>query len=521
MIKNSWIFKALLLSLFWSAGVAQAGSSYRLGVVLVVDQFRADYLMRFKDRFRPAGGSGKGYRFLVENGAYFPLADHGLLQDMTGPGHAAILSGAYPYRHGISTNTWFDREKKKEVYCVEDEQTRLVGSDGVIADPKKIGVSPRGFNASTVGDEIKNVDRPSRIVSVAVKDRASILLGGKRTDYTLWFDEKRCEWISSEFFLTKLPDFALRENERLKTEKGKKFDFGSKKGIEICSKDSLRAPWGIEETFRMALAAAEGLKLGQGKDTDLLLVSLSSHDYLGHQIGPNHPDMEAMTLAEDRLISEFLNALAKKVPGGLKDVFVVLTGDHGIPPGNLPKDRVASENVPVDELPRLIEKAMSDAFGKPKGGKWVDSTVEFQVYLNGEAMKSAGITPAQALKPVREALLKERFVDQVWARDDILYERKVPAGEYGIVADRTLTRRSGDLVVVLKPFHYSDTYPITHMTFYSYDRYVPLVFYGKTFKPGTYRQTVNVTDIAPTLSRVLEVLPPSQSEGRVLTEILR
>jgi predicted AlkP superfamily pyrophosphatase or phosphodiesterase len=521
MAKKSRIFKVLITCLLLgSFAEAREPSGYRLGVVLVVDQFRADYLMRFRQRFLAPGGDSKGYRFLTEKGAYFPLADHGLLADMTGPGHAAILSGTYPYRHGIPTNVWFDREKKREVYCVEDEGAHGIGSDGVIKE-KRYGVSPRGFNASTVGDELKNVDRASRVVSVSLKDRAAILMGGKRTDFTLWFDDKRCQWMSSDFYLSKLPDFALKENERLKSEKGKKFDFADQKNIEVCSKESLRSPWGIEETFNFALAATEELGLGKGKDTDLLLVSLSSHDFLGHQLGPNHPNMEEMTIREDRLISDFLNRLSKKVPGGMKDVFVVLTGDHGIPPNHLPQERVQSENLPGDEITKHVEKALTQAFGKPAGGKWVDAEIELQIYLNAESLKSAKITPSQAVLPVREALLKERFADQVWVRDEIVYDRKVPAGTYGVVADRTLTRRSGDLIVVLRPYYYSDPYPITHMTFYSYDRYVPLVFYGKTFKSGTYRQIVNVVDIAPTLSSVLNVIPPSQSEGRVLTEALR
>ena len=125
------------------------------------------------------------------------------------------------------------------------------------------------------------------------------------------------------------------------------------------------------------------------------------------------------------------------------------------------------------------------------------------------------------MKTLRPELLKQRYVDQVWGRDEILFERKVPAGEYGVVAERTLSTRSGDLLIALKPFFQSDAYPLTHMTMYSYDRYVPLVIYGRTFKPGVYRQIVNVVDLAPTLTQVLGVIPPAQSEGRVLTEILR
>jgi predicted AlkP superfamily pyrophosphatase or phosphodiesterase len=231
--------------------------------------------------------------------------------------------------------------------------------------------------------------------------------------------------------------------------------------------------------------------------------------------------MKQMVLDEDRLVSDFLKALSKRVPGGLDEIAVILTGDHGVPPSGLPSDRIASENVPEERLPRLVEDELVRSFGKPSGGRWVDAVVEFQVYLNRESMSSAGLTPSKVLKAVRERVLLEPFADEVWARDDILYDRKVPAGEYGVVADRTLSRNSGDLIVVLKPFFYSDSYRITHMTQYSYDRYVPLVFFGKAFRPGTYRQIVHMVDIAPTLSSVLGVLPPAQSEGRVLTEMLR
>ncbi len=521
MIKISKTFVALgLVAAVGFPGEVRAATPYRLGVVLVVDQFRADYLMRFKDRLKTPGSASGGFRFLMEKGAYFPLADHGLLQNMTGPGHATVLSGSYPYRNLISQNNWFDREEKRDRYCVQDDAMKIIGSEGVVTQARS-GISPKNFNATTVGDELKNVNRASRVVSVALKDRASVLLGGKRPDYALWFHDKSCQWVSSEYYLKKLPDFALKRNEVLKKEKEMSFDFGTLKGLKRCSKQSLQTPWGVKETFNAALAAVDGLKLGRGKDVDLLLVSLSSHDYLGHHFGPNHPNLEAMTIEEDKLISEFFAAISAKVPGGMKDVFVVLTGDHGIPPASIPDEYVLGERIPENELPELAEKTLTEAFGKPKGGRWVDAIPEFQIYLNRDALKSAGITPTDALKPLRAALLKQRYVDQVWARDEILFERKVPAGEYGIVADRTLSTRSGDILIVLKPFFQSDAYPLTHMTMYSYDRYVPLAFYGKTFRPGVYRQIVNIVDIAPTLTQVLGVIPPAQSEGRVLTEILR
>ncbi len=510
----------LFLSLLFISNV-QAATPYRLGIVLVVDQFRADYLMRFKDEFVKAGGATGGFRFLMDQGAYFPLADHELFQNMTGPGHAGILSGSYPYRNGISINAWFNREKGRPEYCVEDESVKLIGSDGALAD--KMGMSPKNFNATTLGDELKNVDRPSRVVSVAIKDRAAVLLGGKRADIAVWLEDKSCQWVSSSFYVKELPEFVKGENKKLKELSDKTMDWGPYHSAKYCSTESLQTPWGIQKTFDLALAAVDGWKLGRGNDVDLLAVSLSSHDYLGHRFGPNDSNLKEMTLQEDKKIAAFLQEIAKRVPGGMKNVFVVLTGDHGIPPSpkNLPKEKIPGENVDLKLITQSIESAMTDKFGKPHSGKWVESIVELQVYFNADSMTSAKISPADAVTAIRPKMLKEKYIDQIWARDEIMFQRKVPAGEYGRVLDRTLSLRSGDMLLVLNPFFYSDTYPMTHMTHYSYDRFVPLILWGKTFKPGTYRQIVRIVDIAPTLSSILEVIPPAQSEGRILTEALR
>lgn len=512
------IFKVLALMLAipaWSAP-----QPYSLGVVLVIDQFRADYPMRFGGKMLPS--SENGLKALMEKGAYFPLADHGLFQDMTGPGHAAVLSGAYPYRHHISINWFFDREKGKDTYCVQDDAAKTIGSNGVVSNAK-YGVSPKNFNATTVGDELKNIDRSSRVVSVALKDRAAILLGGKRADQVYWFDDQNCQWSTSDYYMKSLPEYVKQENKRILPLQNQTFSWGPYQNIRYCTKDSGRTPWAVEQTFKLALSAVDELKLGRGKDTDLLLISLSSHDYLGHQIGPNDHHMEEMTLAEDRLISDFLKKLSAKLPNGMKDVFVVLTGDHGIPPHpkHLPTEKIPAENIIEESMIKVVEDSLTRSYGKPKGGHWVRGVAEFQVYFNEEAIADAKISIAQAVSTARKSLIQERYVDEVWSRDEIMRERKVPPGEYGLTLDRSLSFRSGDMIILFKPFFYSDTYPLTHMTMYSYDRYVPLMFFGKTFKPGTYRQIAHVVDIAPTLSSVLGVLPPAQSEGRVLNEILR
>lgn len=522
MIRLSGVVLLLVLQAIFSFET-KAASPYKLGIVLVVDQFRADYLTRFEDDFL-SSSSSKGFRFLMEKGSYYPLADHGLFQNMTCPGHANILTGTYPYRHGISMNYWYNRTTKKDEYCAEDSAFPLVGQAGVQGGAQEeVGASPKNLRATTVGDELKNIDRKSKVVSIAVKDRSAIMLGGKRADEVFWFKEKPCEWQTSTYYQKELPQWVKKENERVKSFKNKKLTWAHFKDIEYCSKDSIRTPWAVENTFELAKEAIKNLKLGQGPEFDLLTISLSSHDYLGHAIGPNHESMKAMSVAEDRLISDFLNFVSEQVPGGLNQVFVVLTGDHGSPPSPdaLPKEKIKTENVRYKQITPILENLITEKFGKPKGGKWVSFVDELQYYLSPEALKGAKVSAVEVVHAIRPPLMKERFVEHVYARDEIMLDRKVPPRELGVVLDRSLNDRSGDLLMVLTPYYYSSSDYVTHMTHYSYDRYVPLVFYGKTFKPGVRREITEVINIAPTLSSVLGVIPPVQSEGKVLAEIIK
>jgi len=523
-MKTLLILSVLLASFAHSAtpSVQSPLSPYRLGVVIVIDQLRADTLMRFKSDFLPP--SELGLRFLMERGAYFPLADHGLFQNMTCPGHAAVMSGAYPYRHGIPMNNWYDRKKQKTEYCVRDESKKIIAEEGVLDNGK--GISPQYFNATTVGDELKNVDRASRVVSIALKDRAAVMLGGKRADHSYWMNDKTCGWITSEYYGSQLPAWVLAQNKSIRELNSKKLTWGPYTQIDHCSRSGLQTPWTAEKTFDLALSAQNELGLGKGKDIDLLLTSLSSHDYLGHQLGPNSPHMRTMTLAEDHAISRYLKTLASRVPGGIDSLFVVVTGDHGIPPtpGSLPAEKIPNGNIDSDELQATLEKVITDEWGKPKGGAWIEKMYELQIYLSQQALESEKINSEQVLNVLRKKWLPQaqaKGIETIWSRDQILLDRKRPAGDLGDIADHTFNAKSGDLLLVVKPFYFSDDSPLTHMTHYSYDRYVPMIVFGKTFKAGTYPEIIRVIDLAPTLSQSIGVIPPAQSEGRVLKEIMK
>lgn len=521
----------------------------KLVIMLVIDQFRADYLLRFENRFLPPkvkGGDVGGFGYLMNQGAYFPMAEYGILHGMTCPGHATILTGAYPYQMGIALNGWTDPVKGEYRYCAEDETFSTVGGP----HQEHMGVAPTHLNGTTVGDELKNAGLPSRVVAVALKDRAAIMLGGHRADLAFWMHPKERAWVSSKFYLPdgKLPEWLVALNRKVEPKAGQKIRWelgGQGTGLsepgytppkdvvgdgksfpyEIAASEkvALALPYGMELTIQAAETALDAMKLGRGAGPDMLAISLSSHDYLGHAFGPNSREMEEMTIQEDRLISRLLNHVRKKVPGGLSQVVVALTADHGSPPDPVWAKTKRIDAGFISEKPAIeeFEKILNEKFGTPAKSKWVLLNHDLNIYVSRKA-----VTERKADLGAVLALIKERFATMpgiAYAFTALDYEaRKLPPGVFGEQAMRTyIPGRSGDVVGIAKPFWMiQDGDTVSHMTSYSYDRMVPLLIAGPGLRAARHPAHVRVIDLAPTLSHLLGVLPPSNSEGRVLTEAL-
>lgn len=537
------MYFCLGLTQAWSAplSLTQFWKKPKLVVVLVVDQFRADYLTRFEKRFLPAGQGEKvgGYRYLMQKGAYFPFAQYDVLQCMTGPGHAMILSGTYPYQMGIPLNTWFDRASEQPRYCVEDSSQEVVGPMENFKAGK--GLSPKNFRAETVGDLLKNSGYSSRVVSVALKDRAAILLGGHRADLALWLDSQSFSWVSSRYYLSngKLPAWVEELDRELSQRRGKLYSWKSsgqhtgltlgvpfKHETTIGSRESLSLPLGLELTAQAAKKAIDQFKLGRGASTDLLALSFSSHDYLGHLYGPNTLEMEEMTVAEDREISSLLNFIRKRMPGGLKDVLFVLTADHGIPPSPswLKSQRMDAGKIDAEEVIERLENRLTQRFGKPNGGKWIAYQSDLNFYFSQKAI--AGLP--EELRDRRSSVFEDEAKAElakteggafVFGRGDFERRTLPPGMFFRNILKTYIPERSGDLVLIPKPFYMVDDDPVSHMTNYSYDRTVPLIFAGERVKAGVYSTAADVVDLAPTLAFILGMMGPAGAEGRVLNEI--
>jgi predicted AlkP superfamily pyrophosphatase or phosphodiesterase len=271
---------------------------------------------------------------------------------------------------------------------------------------------------------------------------------------------------------------------------------------------------------RFAEQALIGEKLGQHEGaTDLLTVSFSSNDYVGHAVGPDAPEVRDMARRTDQLLGQFLKVIDERV--GLANTVVVLTADHGVA-ATPAHDEEAK--LPGGYIRKSAEAAVQNQLEKVFGqGQWVlQGGGESNIYFNWDAMRDQNKAPADAYRWAREALLgdPDLHVARVYTREEL---NNGVAGDFIAMAalNGYFPPRSGDLTIVYEPGYIVGKSGTSHFSPYAYDRHVPVLFLGWGIKPGRYDETVRPNDIAPTLATMLDVQTPSGSSGRVLTEMLR
>src|ERR1700736_2044913 len=329
------LFVALLLLCSIPTAFASAYNARpKLVVVIVIDQYRGDYLERYRDQF----GDG-GFRVFLDRGAYFTDCNYDYANTRTAPGHATLFTGSYTSGHGIVANEWWDPAKKKRVTSVEDDKTKLVGTGKT--GP---GASPHNLTNDTLGDELKlATGGKGRVFAISLKDRAAVFPAGFSGDAAYWIDPKSGDWITSTYYRPDLPEWVRNFNGSHRAQKFLNREWKDSDGNTLGStaprngKDG--APAGFYEVvgstpfandyqleFAKELVLYE--KLGAGPATDLLVVSLSANDILGPQVGPDSPQMRSMALELDKSLSDFFGFLGHQI--GMANVWMALSADHGI-----------------------------------------------------------------------------------------------------------------------------------------------------------------------------------------------
>jgi predicted AlkP superfamily pyrophosphatase or phosphodiesterase len=530
------------------SATAAAPAQPKLVLVMVVDGLPNEQLQRYRDQF----GQG-GFRRLLDQGASFSNAHqaHGIT--VTAIGHSAVLTGAYPYVHGIIGNNWIDPVTRKSVYCTEDTNYTYIGEETKSSD----GTSPNRLKVDTLGDQLRYATGSrSKVVAISGKDRGAILLAGKTGTAYMYMD-KTGDFASSTFYMKQHPDwvkqyqagkpqdryygkswtallpeaaYAGDASEDLNapkpgTHNRLPYTYYSESGeIDAGYYNSLKTgPFLDQLTIDFARAAVEGENLGRNPAgvPDLLGVSLSAHDYVNHAFGPesklSHDHLQRL----DRMLADFFNYLDKRI--GMDNVVVVLTADHGFP--NTPEfsqtQHIDAQRIDGDKMMTALGKHLSDKFG---GAKLLSAWSLPNIHLDYEQIDKSGLKREEVENAAARFLLKQNGIVEAYTRTQL------ESGAANTTRIATLMRRawnreaSGDLMVVTKPYWYFGTgiSGTSHGSPYAYDTNVPLLIMGKRWiKPGYYGQYAEVVDIAPTLANLLHVRPPSGAEGRVLTETLR
>lgn len=509
----------------------------KLVVGIVVDQMRWDYLYRYQKRYTDGGFKrllGEGFSCENTMIPYVP--------SVTAIGHTCIYTGSVPSIHGIAGNNFVKDGKK--VYCTDDDSVKPVGTTSVAAL-----MSPRNLWVSTIGDEMKIASNGrAKVVGMALKDRASILPAGHNPNGAFWFDDQTGCFITSSYYMDRLPKWVEAFNDKRlpkqylsqkwntlypkntyteSTTDENEYENGIREGVkaplplnlpELYKKYGYgiirNTPFGNSLTLDMAKAAIDGEQLGADDETDLLAVSCSSTDYIGHQVGTHAIETEDTYLRLDKAIADFLTYLDSKVGKG--NYLVFLSADHGAMNNAafLQDRRIPAGSWDASATAKKLNHVLAKEY--PEAGDIVKTVMNYQVFFNRDVIKS---------KQLDFDNIKQTVVNVLKEDPSVLYACDMAKASTESIPEEVKSRiingynreRSGDVVIILKPNFYAHGMKGTdHGAWNSYDTHIPLVFMGWGIKHGATTKQTFMTDIAPTIAAMLHVQAPNGCVGKAI-----
>ena len=538
-----FLFLLLLPGFITSQSKKTATGNVKLMVGIVVDQMRNDYLYRYWDRY-----SSGGFKRLVSQGFYFRNMHYNFVPTYTGPGHASIYTGTTPQHHGIIANEWPVKNTAGKIGCVQDSTVKPTGARG------KTGMaSPKNLLSSTIGDEMKMCNQKSKVYGISLKDRSAILPAGHAADAAFWFDENTGEFTSSSWYLSDLPRWLKNFNDehypklylekwwstlypietytssgpdenRYESTPSKKdypvFPYDYKSFIEKGDYSILRfTPFG--NTLVKELAIECVLKEEMGKDVvpDLLCVSFSSTDYIGHAFGPRSVETEDTYLRLDKDIEDLLNRLDKEIGKG--NYLVFLTADHGAAdiPGQLLDNKIPAGYIKETKLLREVRRFFSSVYGD---STLVTSIMNEQIYLNEKKIESARFDKNALEEKLCNFLLLQPGISQAYPSTVLKYGSFPDQDIRRILQNGYNFQLSGNVCFTYKPGWMENAEKgTTHGGAYNYDTHVPFLLFGNGIPPGQSFELVHITQIAPSICEILKINQPNTSGGQLLNSLIR
>jgi predicted AlkP superfamily pyrophosphatase or phosphodiesterase len=526
----------------------------RLAVLVVFDQLRGDYLTRWQDLF-----SRGGFRRLQEGGAWFQNCHYPYAFTVTGAGHASLLTGCSPNTHGITGNEWYDRAAGKAVSCAAQERYQRVPPPPPAPpkkdkDRKKFGNgSPERLLAPSLGDVLKEATGgEGRVVSLSLKDRSAVLPGGRQPDACYWWDTADGLFVTSNYYRDSLhpwvaeldrtrpadrwfdrtwerllpgvdytrasgPDDVVGEGKG--KAQGRTFPHPLHGGLWRPGEDYYEAlfnsPFGNDLLLELVKRAIDREELGRHTVPDLLCISFSSNDAVGHTWGPDSQEVMDVTLRSDRIMQRLLDYLDDHVGRGR--YLLALSADHGVCPLPEVSRRQGKDagRINLKVLQQNVGAALNSAFGPdPDKAPWF-RIESMGFYLDGDVLRRRGLKQPAVERVLAEALKQEPGIQTAWTRTELL--RGMPKDDVGRAVWRSFhPQRSGDVLPVLKPY-YLPGEPLgtgtTHGTPHAYDTHVPLLVYGPGVRPGVRQGAVTPQAVAAILAHGLGISAPDRAEA--------
>ena len=540
---------SLVFSIFSSCNLTPKASGSdldkpKLVVSIVVDQMRFDNLDKYKESY-----SNNGFNRLIREGFNLKNNHFNYVPTVTGPGHSSISTGSTPKTHGIVGNNWFNKKTQKDVYCTTDLNYENLGGNAYSAK-----MSPNNLLVNTLGDlnRIEN-DMNSKTISIAIKDRGSILMGGRKANAAYWFYGKdKGEWVSSKYYMEELPEWVDNfnnsdivstyigewntlydinsykesrsdDNNFEKSFKGDPsvtfpYDLNKLKHLNDGYDMLKETPFGNNLTTDFAIEAISNEKLGKDQFTDVLTISYSSTDYIGHNFGVDAKETQDAYLRLDLEIERLLYFLDSYV--GENEYTLFLTADHGASkiPAYLNSIGIKSQNIEEGTVKNILKDVLFKSYGS---NQLISKVMNSQIYLNNEIINSLNLSFNSIEKTIINTLNQLEYIDKVYTSEDII-NGNFDSGYDLLIQNGYNVLRSGDIIFKLKEnvISYGNK-GTTHGSGYAYDTHVPLIFFGKKIVQGESNVRTKITDIAPTIAKLLGLKQMSDSTGEVLGFVIK
>ncbi len=544
-MKYSAYGQIAILALFGAMASAPAHAQEArpdLVLMVVVDQLRGDMPSRYRDRLGPGG-----FRYFMENGTVFSNAEYCHVTTTTAPGHATLATGANPPQHGIAANDWIDSASRQPVNNTEDSRYPVIGE----APASKEGRSPKNLESSTFGDELVLASAGnSRVFSVSIKDRAAILLAG-HLGKAWWYSKTHGQFVTSTYYHEAYPAWVQSWNskgyaDQFRTQTwdllldpgsyvfknqddrwfeidynklGRTFPHRLRDTDQAKFYSTLRyTPMGDQLTLNFTRALVTAENIGQTGHTDVLAVSFSATDYIGHAFGPNSLEAEDNLLRVDRTLQELMEFIDQKI--GLDKTLALLVSDHGVSPA---PEHMAALGFEAKRLePAKFMEQANRALGKTFNTDR-DLVQDFWtpgIYLDLEAIASLGLDVTRVERELAAVIMAMPGFSLALAKTDILSGQIPDTLQARRIACGFHPKRSGDVMVVQDPFWFLSREPhgdaTTHGSPWNYDSHVPIMIAGPGIGRGRVDTPVSPHDVAPTISNYLGISAPSGSTGTPL-----